>query len=108
MDVDLGNRILEIDRERGHAIYAEGWKAVTSHKPDAPFEDLLPADFPETRGVAAAPWWREVVGADWRHPDGPQSNLLGQRNHPPPRPLCAGDRRQLRAQWIWPAPHGRQ
>src|SRR5256885_8339526 len=38
------------------------------------FGGLLPDDFEETRGVAAAPWWREVYGADWSHPDGPQSD----------------------------------
>jgi formylglycine-generating enzyme required for sulfatase activity len=27
-------------------------------------------------------WWRYVQGADWRHPNGPQSNLNGLWNHP--------------------------
>ncbi|MEI6547746.1 MAG: SUMF1/EgtB/PvdO family nonheme iron enzyme, partial [Burkholderiales bacterium] len=39
------------------------------------FAGLLPDDFEPTRGVAAAPWWREVPGADWRHPEGPHSTL---------------------------------
>ncbi len=46
------------------------------------FGGLLPDDFPPTRGVAAAPWWREVYGADWRHPEGPQSGLDGRGDHP--------------------------
>jgi formylglycine-generating enzyme len=46
------------------------------------FAGLLPRDFPPTRAVAAAPWWREVRGADWRHPDGPQSSLEGRDSHP--------------------------
>ena len=46
------------------------------------FGGLLPDDFPPTRGVAAAPWWREVDGADWRHPEGPQSDLAGRGDHP--------------------------
>jgi len=46
------------------------------------FGGLLPDDFPPTRGVAAAPWWREVDGADWRHPEGPQSDLDGRGDHP--------------------------
>ncbi len=46
------------------------------------FGGLLPDDFPETRAIAAAPWWREVLGADWRHPDGPQSDLAGREDHP--------------------------
>ncbi len=52
----------------------EGWSFV--------FAGLLPEDFPPTRGVAAAPWWRQVEGADWRHPEGPQSRLDGRANHP--------------------------
>ena len=43
------------------------------------FGGLLPDDFPPTRGVAATPWWREVEGADWRHPDGPQERFDGPR-----------------------------
>jgi formylglycine-generating enzyme len=46
------------------------------------FAGLLPGDFPPTRAVAAAPWWREVAGADWRHPEGPQSTLDGRNSHP--------------------------
>lgn len=46
------------------------------------FAGLLPDDFPETRAVAAAPWWREVLGADWRHPEGPQSDISSRGDHP--------------------------
>ena len=46
------------------------------------FGGLLPDDFPPTRAVAAAPWWREVEGADWRHPEGPQSDIEGRGDHP--------------------------
>ena len=50
----------------GHVTEAEsfGWSFV--------FAGLLPDEFPETRAVASAPWWRQVYGADWRHPEGPQ------------------------------------
>lgn len=27
-------------------------------------------------------WWRFVPGADWKHPDGPGSNIEGKDNHP--------------------------
>jgi formylglycine-generating enzyme required for sulfatase activity len=27
-------------------------------------------------------WWQWVAGADWRHPDGPGSNLAGKARHP--------------------------
>ena len=44
----------------GHVTEAErfGWSFV--------FAGLLPADFLPTRGVEAAPWWRQVFGAQWR------------------------------------------
>ena len=51
-----------------------GWSFV--------FGGLLPDDFEPTRGVASAPWWREVFGADWRHPEGPHSNIAGRDNLP--------------------------
>jgi formylglycine-generating enzyme required for sulfatase activity len=51
-----------------------GWSFV--------FAGLLPDDFPATRSVAQAPWWRQVEGADWRHPAGPQSDLAGRGRHP--------------------------
>jgi formylglycine-generating enzyme required for sulfatase activity len=51
-----------------------GWSFV--------FAGLLPDDFEPTRGVAAAPWWREVYGADWRHPEGPHSDIAGRDNLP--------------------------
>lgn len=60
----------------GHVTEAErhGWSFV--------FGGLLPDDFIETRGVQAAPWWRQVFGADWSHPEGPQSDLAGRDAHP--------------------------
>ena len=27
-------------------------------------------------------WWRWVRGANWRHPEGPESSILGRENHP--------------------------
>jgi formylglycine-generating enzyme required for sulfatase activity len=51
-----------------------GWSFV--------FAGLLPDDFPETRSVASAPWWRQVFGADWAHPEGPHSDLDGRADHP--------------------------
>ena len=46
------------------------------------FGGLLPDDFPDTRAVVGAEWWRQVMGADWRHPEGPQSTVAGRGNHP--------------------------
>ena len=46
------------------------------------FAGLMPDDFAPTRGVADAPWWREVCGACWRQPEGPGSTLVGRQDHP--------------------------
>ena len=51
-----------------------GWSFV--------FAGLLPHGSPPTRAVAAAPWWRQVVGAFWRRPEGPRSTLIGREDHP--------------------------
>jgi formylglycine-generating enzyme required for sulfatase activity len=51
-----------------------GWSFV--------FGGFLPDDFPDTRGVADAPWWRQVYGANWRHPDGPASDIAEIADHP--------------------------
>ncbi len=60
----------------GYVTDAEriGWSFV--------FAGLLPDDFEETRGVAAAPWWRQVFGASWRQPEGPHSDLAGRDKLP--------------------------
>ena len=60
----------------GYVTEAEkfGWAFV--------FAGLLPGDFPPTRGVAQAPWWRQVHGADWRHPEGPHSTSDERPDHP--------------------------
>jgi formylglycine-generating enzyme len=46
------------------------------------FAGLLPDDFEDTRGVAAAPWWREVFGASWRQPEGRHSDITGRDDLP--------------------------
>nr|XP_009687331.1 PREDICTED: sulfatase-modifying factor 1 [Struthio camelus australis] len=32
--------------------------------------------------VAAAPWWLPVKGANWKHPEGPDSSILKRMDHP--------------------------
>ncbi len=69
-------RFREFIASTGYVTEAErfGWSFV--------FAGLLPDDFAETRGVAASPWWREVQGADWQHPEGPHSDIGSRWDHP--------------------------
>jgi len=46
------------------------------------FVGLLSDDHAPTRAVAGAAWWRQVPGADWRHPEGRGSSLEGRLDHP--------------------------
>ena len=56
--------------------------------PDADPSLLVPGSlvFRKTRGPVdlrnVANWWAYVPGADWRHPEGPGSNLGGRERHP--------------------------
>jgi formylglycine-generating enzyme required for sulfatase activity len=69
-------RFAEFAAATGYRTEAEkaGWTFV--------FGGLLPEDFEPTRGIANAPWWRQVMGADWRHPEGPHSDLEDRLDHP--------------------------
>ncbi len=60
----------------GYITEAErfGWSFV--------FAGFLPNSFPATRAVQSAPWWRQVHGADWSHPEGPGSSIAKRGNHP--------------------------
>ena len=64
-------------------VTATGHRTTAEHFGNSfVFGGLLPADFPPTQGVAAAPWWRLVEGADWRHPEGPHSDVSDRGDHP--------------------------
>ncbi|XP_029947717.1 formylglycine-generating enzyme isoform X2 [Salarias fasciatus] len=48
------------------------------------FEGLLSEQVKNeiTQAVAAAPWWLPVKGANWKHPEGPDSNITDRMDHP--------------------------
>jgi formylglycine-generating enzyme required for sulfatase activity len=62
----------------GYVTEAErfGWSFV--------FEPLLSRETARltSQGAAAAPWWRAVERASWRHPEGPGSTLGDRAHHP--------------------------
>src|SRR3954447_19522662 len=75
----------------GYVTEAErfGWAFV--------FAGLLPDDFPPTRGVAEAPWWRQVHGADWQHPEGPHTSVAAGAD--PPVVQVSGNDARAYATW---------
>jgi formylglycine-generating enzyme len=69
-------RFAAFARATGYVTDAErfGWSFV--------FAGHLGADAGPTRALAAAPWWRQVHGADWRRPEGPGSDAGERAEHP--------------------------
>jgi formylglycine-generating enzyme required for sulfatase activity len=71
----------------GHVTLAEQ-EPDPKDFPGAPPEKLVPGSVVFRPPADAVPldnhlqWWEYVAGADWRHPEGPGSNLVGRENHP--------------------------
>jgi len=75
-------------------VKATGYTTVAEQKPDAKdFPGAPPENLVAGALVFVAPdhpvplnshyqWWRYVPGANWRHPEGPGSDLSGRLNHP--------------------------
>jgi formylglycine-generating enzyme len=70
----------------GYVTLAERGPDPRTH-PDTPKELLVPGSVvfirPTTRhGRQLSEWWQYVAGANWRHPTGPGSSIVGMENHP--------------------------
>ena len=81
-------------------IQATSYITVAERKPDAkdfpgvPPENLVPGSIvfsPPAEEIPADElkdpamhfrWWKYVPGANWRHPEGPDSDIKGRENHP--------------------------
>lgn len=75
-------------------VIATGYVTVAEKKPKAedypgvPAEKLVAGSLVFTPPKDAVPlndysqWWSYVKGANWRHPEGPASDLNGRENHP--------------------------
>jgi len=71
------------NRQFAEFVNATGYVTTAEHYGTSfVFAGLLPDDFPPTRGVVGAPWWREVPGACWRCPEGGRSTLDAKADHP--------------------------
>ena len=75
-------------------VTATGYKTVAElpldpkEFPTVPPEDLKPGSIVFTKPPGPVPleqhlaWWRYVPGANWRHPEGPDSTIEGREQHP--------------------------
>jgi formylglycine-generating enzyme len=74
-------------KDTGHVTAAEHAPAAEDY-PDADPELLVPGSlvFRKTDGPVSLDdyrsWWAWTPGADWRHPEGPDSNVGGRERHP--------------------------
>jgi formylglycine-generating enzyme len=68
-------------------VRATGYKTLAEQKPPAlpgaPPDMLIPGSAVFTAPTDGNPmWWRWVVGAEWRHPAGPKTNIDGRDRGP--------------------------
>lgn len=89
-------------KETGHVTEAERAPRAEDY-PGAPPEALVPGAlvFRPTKGPVDlrhyGNWWHWTPGADWRHPTGPKSSLVGLEEHPVVHVSC-GDA-EAYAEW---------
>ena len=73
------NQFAEFARATGYRTEAEafGWSFVfQGHIASEDYQRLVEDT------VAGAEWWCKVRHADWKHPEGPDSNISGRPHHP--------------------------
>lgn len=74
-------------RATGHVTVAERTPTRKEY-PSAPAENLVAGSTVFTPTATTVPlddhyrWWRYQHGADWRHPEGPDSDIVGRDDHP--------------------------
>jgi sulfatase modifying factor 1 len=72
-------QFLEFTQKTQYRTDAEkfGWSFVFQGQiPEERYSELV------TQTAAAVPWWCQVMGADWRHPEGPDSGVDARENYP--------------------------
>src|SRR5690554_629392 len=75
-------------------VQATGYQAVAERAlnpadfPDVPRDLLMPGSAvfspppSDVNLIEYTQWWKYVPGANWRHPEGPGSDIQGRENHP--------------------------
>jgi len=82
--------------ETGYTTVAErdiDWEEMKKQLPEGtpkpPDSIMQPGSLTFKKAESSVPnlydfsqWWQWTIGADWKHPDGPQSSLVGKENEP--------------------------